>query len=146
MLVNIALVSQGRPDSRITRTASATDSLTPPVASAPAGLMLIATITGPPCHAPVPPAVPPARPRPAPRGSRCPDQRRSQRPPRCPGRSVDGRVLGMIILDSLTKTYGRFAAVDQVSFRAEPGRVTGFLGPNGAGKSTTMRILVGLTP
>jgi ABC-2 type transport system ATP-binding protein len=52
----------------------------------------------------------------------------------------------MIILDSLTKTYGDFAAVDQVSFRAEPGRVTGFLGPNGAGKSTTMRILVGLTP
>jgi ABC-2 type transport system ATP-binding protein len=52
----------------------------------------------------------------------------------------------MIIIDSLTKTYGGFKAVDQVSFRAEPGRVTGFLGPNGAGKSTTMRILVGLTP
>jgi ABC-2 type transport system ATP-binding protein len=52
----------------------------------------------------------------------------------------------MIIVDSLTKTYGGFTAVDQVSFRAEPGRVTGFLGPNGAGKSTTMRILVGLTP
>jgi ABC-2 type transport system ATP-binding protein len=52
----------------------------------------------------------------------------------------------MIILDSLTKTYGDFTAVDHVSFRAEPGRVTGFLGPNGAGKSTTMRILVGLTP
>jgi ABC-2 type transport system ATP-binding protein len=52
----------------------------------------------------------------------------------------------MIIVDSLTKTYGGFTAVDQVSFRAEPGRVTGFLGPNGAGKSTTMRIVVGLTP
>jgi ABC-2 type transport system ATP-binding protein len=52
----------------------------------------------------------------------------------------------MITVDSLTKTYGGFTAVDQVSFRAEPGRVTGFLGPNGAGKSTTMRILVGLTP
>jgi ABC-2 type transport system ATP-binding protein len=52
----------------------------------------------------------------------------------------------MIIVDSLTKTYSGFTAVDQVSFRAEPGRVTGFLGPNGAGKSTTMRILVGLTP
>ncbi len=52
----------------------------------------------------------------------------------------------MITLDSLTKTYGGFTAVDQVSFRAEPGRVTGFLGPNGAGKSTTMRIIVGLTP
>jgi ABC-2 type transport system ATP-binding protein len=52
----------------------------------------------------------------------------------------------MILIDSLTKTYGGFTAVDQVSFRAEPGRVTGFLGPNGAGKSTTMRIIVGLTP
>jgi ABC-2 type transport system ATP-binding protein len=52
----------------------------------------------------------------------------------------------MILIDSLSKTYGRFAAVDQVTFRAEPGRVTGFLGPNGAGKSTTMRMLVGLTP
>jgi ABC-2 type transport system ATP-binding protein len=52
----------------------------------------------------------------------------------------------MIIVDSLTKKYGSFTAVDHVTFRAEPGRVTGFLGPNGAGKSTTMRIMVGLTP
>jgi ABC-2 type transport system ATP-binding protein len=52
----------------------------------------------------------------------------------------------MIIVDSLTKKYGGFTAVDHVTFRAEPGRVTGFLGPNGAGKSTSMRILVGLTP
>jgi ABC-2 type transport system ATP-binding protein len=52
----------------------------------------------------------------------------------------------MIQIDHLTKTYGGFTAVDHVTFRAEPGRVTGFLGPNGAGKSTTMRILVGLTP
>jgi ABC-2 type transport system ATP-binding protein len=52
----------------------------------------------------------------------------------------------MILIDHLTKTYGGFTAVDHVTFRAEPGRVTGFLGPNGAGKSTTMRILVGLTP
>ena len=37
-------------------------------------------------------------------------------------------------------------AVDDVSFTAATGRVTGFLGPNGAGKSTTMRIMVGLTP
>jgi ABC-2 type transport system ATP-binding protein len=52
----------------------------------------------------------------------------------------------MIIVDSLTKKYGGFTAVDHVTFRAEPSRVTGFLGPNGAGKSTTMRIMVGLTP
>src|SRR5436190_2298457 len=52
----------------------------------------------------------------------------------------------MITVEALTKTYGRYTAVDDISFTAEPGRVTGFLGPNGAGKSTTMRILVGLTP
>ena len=52
----------------------------------------------------------------------------------------------MIEIDALTKRYGGFVAVDDITFRAEAGRVTGFLGPNGAGKSTTMRILVGLTP
>jgi ABC-2 type transport system ATP-binding protein len=51
----------------------------------------------------------------------------------------------MIALESVTRTYGQFTAVDDVSFTARPGRVTGFLGPNGAGKSTTMRIIVGLT-
>jgi ABC-2 type transport system ATP-binding protein len=52
----------------------------------------------------------------------------------------------MITIESLTRTYGGFTAVDDVSFTAEAGRVTGFLGPNGAGKSTTMRVMVGLTP
>jgi ABC-2 type transport system ATP-binding protein len=51
----------------------------------------------------------------------------------------------MITVDGVTKTYGAFTAVDDISFTAESGRVTGFLGPNGAGKSTTMRIMVGLT-
>jgi ABC-2 type transport system ATP-binding protein len=51
----------------------------------------------------------------------------------------------MITVESVTKTYGTFTAVDNVSFAARPGRVTGFLGPNGAGKSTTLRVLVGLT-
>ena len=51
----------------------------------------------------------------------------------------------MITIDSVTRMYGDFTAVDDVSFTAQPGRVTGFLGPNGAGKSTTMRIIVGLT-
>ena len=51
----------------------------------------------------------------------------------------------MISVEHLTKQYGRFTAVDNVSFTAATGRVTGFLGPNGAGKSTTMRIMVGLT-
>jgi ABC-2 type transport system ATP-binding protein len=44
----------------------------------------------------------------------------------------------------LGKTYGDKLAVDDLSFRAEPGTVTGFLGPNGAGKSTTMRMILGL--
>ncbi len=52
----------------------------------------------------------------------------------------------MITVEALTKKYGAHTAVDDVSFTARPGRVTGFLGPNGAGKSTTMRIIVGLTP
>ncbi|WP_121254719.1 ABC transporter ATP-binding protein [Nocardioides ferulae] len=52
----------------------------------------------------------------------------------------------MIKVERLTKTYGGFTAVDDVSFVCQPGRVTGFLGPNGAGKTTTMRVMVGLTP
>ncbi|WP_206055684.1 ATP-binding cassette domain-containing protein [Nocardioides sp. GY 10127] len=52
----------------------------------------------------------------------------------------------MITVESLTKTYGAYTAVDDVTFEAQPGRVTGFLGPNGAGKTTTMRMMVGLTP
>ncbi len=51
----------------------------------------------------------------------------------------------MITIEGLSKKYGEFTAVNDVSFTAAPGRVTGFLGPNGAGKSTTMRILSGLT-
>jgi ABC-2 type transport system ATP-binding protein len=51
----------------------------------------------------------------------------------------------MITVQGLTKTFGDFVAVDDVSFECRPGRVTGFLGPNGAGKTTTMRVLVGLT-
>jgi ABC-2 type transport system ATP-binding protein len=52
----------------------------------------------------------------------------------------------MINVEGLTRKYGAFAAVDDVSFVCQPGRVTGFLGPNGAGKTTTMRVMVGLTP
>ena len=51
----------------------------------------------------------------------------------------------MIAIEGLTKKYGTTLAVDDVSFTAAEGRVTGFLGPNGAGKSTTLRIMVGLT-
>jgi ABC-2 type transport system ATP-binding protein len=50
----------------------------------------------------------------------------------------------VIEVSHLSKRYGRVLAVDDLSFRAEPGRVTGFLGPNGAGKTTTLRALVAL--
>jgi ABC-2 type transport system ATP-binding protein len=51
---------------------------------------------------------------------------------------------GVIELDGLTKRYGERTAVDDLTVRVEPGRVTGFLGPNGSGKTTTMRCLLGL--
>jgi gliding motility-associated transport system ATP-binding protein len=47
----------------------------------------------------------------------------------------------MIYANGLTKRYGAFRALDDVSFEVQKGEVVGFLGPNGAGKSTTMRIL-----
>jgi ABC-2 type transport system ATP-binding protein len=49
----------------------------------------------------------------------------------------------MILVSNLTKYYGDYLAVRDVSFEVAQGRVVGFLGPNGAGKSTTMRILAG---
>jgi len=53
----------------------------------------------------------------------------------------------MIEVKSLSKFYGAFKAVDNLSFKIEDGQVLGFLGPNGAGKSTTMKMLTGfLTP
>lgn len=50
----------------------------------------------------------------------------------------------MIEIESVTKRRGRRTVLSSVSFRARPGRVTGFVGPNGAGKSSTLRILLGL--
>jgi ABC-2 type transport system ATP-binding protein len=47
-------------------------------------------------------------------------------------------------VDRLTKTFGRFTAVDEVSFDVSTGEVFGFLGPNGAGKTTTIKMLAGL--
>ena len=49
-----------------------------------------------------------------------------------------------IEVDSLTKEFGDFKAVDDISFQVEEGEIFGFLGPNGAGKSTTMMILTTL--
>src|SRR4051812_17776226 len=46
---------------------------------------------------------------------------------------------------NVTKRFGDFVAVDDLSFEVRPGRVFGFLGPNGAGKTTTIRMIVGIT-
>ena len=52
--------------------------------------------------------------------------------------------MSTIAVEALTKRYGAVTAVDDLTFRLTPGRITGFLGPNGAGKSTTIRVLLGL--
>lgn len=52
----------------------------------------------------------------------------------------------MIDVENLTKRYGSFTAVRDLTFRVNRGEVVGFLGPNGAGKSTTMRMLAGYMP
>ena len=49
----------------------------------------------------------------------------------------------MIEIRNLTKRFGAATAVDDLSFRVQPGEVLGFLGPNGAGKSTTMKMVTG---
>ena len=51
----------------------------------------------------------------------------------------------MIEIEHLTKKYGDFTAVDDISLTVSPGEIYGFLGPNGAGKTTTIRILAGLS-
>ena len=52
----------------------------------------------------------------------------------------------MIEVESLTKRYGDFTAVDRMSFRVGAGEVMGLVGPNGAGKTTTLRCLSGIIP
>lgn len=51
----------------------------------------------------------------------------------------------VIVVKNLTKAFGRFKAVDQISFEVEKGEIFGFLGANGAGKTTAMRMLCGLS-
>lgn len=52
----------------------------------------------------------------------------------------------MIYADQLSKEFGRFQAVKNVSFHIKKGEIVGFLGPNGAGKTTTLRMLTGYLP
>jgi len=49
-----------------------------------------------------------------------------------------------VVVTDLVKRFGRFTAVDRVTFSVRPGEIFGFLGPNGAGKSTTIRMLCGI--
>src|SRR3569623_570890 len=51
-----------------------------------------------------------------------------------------------IVVDRLTKMYGTFTAVDNISFEVPKGTIVGFLGPNGAGKTTTIRMLTCYLP
>jgi len=52
----------------------------------------------------------------------------------------------MIEVDNLTKYYGDFPAIENISFTVNKGEILGFLGPNAAGKTTTMRVLTGFMP
>ncbi|MDP7534083.1 MAG: ABC transporter ATP-binding protein, partial [SAR202 cluster bacterium] len=52
----------------------------------------------------------------------------------------------MIEVNNVTKMYGNYPAITDVSFRVEAGEILGFLGPNGAGKTTTMKIVTGFIP
>ena len=50
-----------------------------------------------------------------------------------------------IIVENLSKQFGHFKAVDQISFEVAQGEIFGFLGANGAGKTTAMKMLCGLS-
>ncbi len=50
----------------------------------------------------------------------------------------------MLIIENLTKTFGSFKAVDDISLHVRTGEIFGFLGPNGAGKTTTIKMIAGL--
>ena len=52
--------------------------------------------------------------------------------------------MGLLVIDSLSKSFGQLTVLDKLSFEVEEGSVFGFIGKNGSGKTTTMRIIVGL--
>ena len=51
-----------------------------------------------------------------------------------------------ILVKGLRRTFGKFKAVDRVSFKVEQGEIFGLLGPNGAGKTTTISMMTGMLP
>ena len=52
----------------------------------------------------------------------------------------------VIVLDKLTKSYGKRRGIDGVTFSVNAGEIFGFIGPNGAGKSTTLKAIMRLPP
>ena len=52
--------------------------------------------------------------------------------------------MGIISVNNLTKKFGKFTALDNVSLELNEGEVYGFIGPNGAGKTTAIRVLLGI--
>ncbi len=66
--------------------------------------------------------------------------------PSLPRPSFDSSVPRMIEVSGLTKRYGDFTAVRDLSFTVRPGEVLGLVGPNGAGKTTTLRSIAGIIP
>ncbi|MEP2827502.1 ribosome-associated ATPase/putative transporter RbbA [Parvibaculum sp.] len=73
------------------------------------------------------------------------EKRRQHHTVTVPPRGADGGTPA-IEAEGLTRRFGKFVAVDNVSFRIEPGEIFGFLGSNGCGKTTTMKMLTGLLP
>ena len=61
-------------------------------------------------------------------------------------RDARNSILGMIEVTGLSKQFGTFKAVRDLSFTVRPGEVLGLVGPNGAGKTTTLRSIVGIIP
>ncbi len=60
-------------------------------------------------------------------------------------RVTTGSARSVATLDRVSKQYGSFKALDELSFSLEPGEIVALLGPNGAGKTTAIRLLLGLT-
>ncbi len=64
---------------------------------------------------------------------------------RCRSRQRRIKIIGIVSVSNLKKTYDNFTAVYGVSFEIEKGEIFGFLGPNGAGKTSTLNMIIGLS-
>src|SRR5580765_2354609 len=81
--------------------------------------------------------------RPAGRGRSSPSAAGARPPADATLGGLEHGMSATIEIQHLTKRFGPFTAVDDVSFTVRDGEVLGFLGPNGAGKSTTMKMITG---